>query len=453
MNLVCPSCQEPLSIPEQYAGQLMKCPACSNHFTVPSPEAIERAPIAESAADAPPDLGSLSPDVGDVNLSGGTVSPDGGLSGASSAAPDLVGNFIVPDAPDGAGIDDILKLACPFCSRPLAIQAAYAGQRMRCPYCSGAVIATDGADASPGDGLAAMEPPSEAEPPEEVTIFGETATQGESLIEQRDRREREYAEALERQRQYMHQVDEEIREMRRQREAASAVVEPDPVDAPDYGDVEGHLLGPESYGEEEMEARRQANARNREIASANRQRSNLQDREAGLLSSLEGARGAREGRNAQRRGSAQRRLLNRLPGSGMVNSGLALAKDIAEALGYADEQGSTAERELVSEAQQIRTLLEELLREMVNDGSSIAERNKGEELDSERSPKRSRAPSVSNPAPESGGRGERGERGPAGPRGPLRPARPVPPAGPPARGATAPSTLSRLLLLLRAAAS
>lgn len=427
MNLVCPSCQEPLSIPEQYAGQLMKCPACSGHFTVPSPEVIERAPIAESAADAPPDLGSLSPDVGDVNLSGGTVSPDGGLSGASSAAPDLVGNFIVPDAPDGAGIDDILKLACPFCSRPLAIQAAYAGQRMRCPYCSGAVIATDGADASPGDGLAAMEPPSEAEPPEEVTIFGETATQGESLIEQRDRREREYAEALERQRQYMHQVDEEIREMRRQREAASAVVEPDPVDAPDYGDVEGHLLGPESYGEEEMEARRQANARNREIASANRQRSNLQDREAGLLSSLEGARGAREGRNAQRRGSARERLFNRIPGASTFNSGMSLSKDLFEALGYGDESETDREQEMVTELQQIRSLLEEMVREAVNDGASVGERNIGEKDD------RHPWESVSNPPVqvEGGGGGGGGSRRRGGP---LRPPVHVPSAEEARRG-------------------
>jgi hypothetical protein len=35
MNLLCPSCQNPLSVPEQYAGQLMKCPLCNNNFTVP----------------------------------------------------------------------------------------------------------------------------------------------------------------------------------------------------------------------------------------------------------------------------------------------------------------------------------------------------------------------------------------------------------------------------------
>lgn len=36
MNLLCPNCQKMLTVPEQYAGQLMKCPLCSNNFTVPA---------------------------------------------------------------------------------------------------------------------------------------------------------------------------------------------------------------------------------------------------------------------------------------------------------------------------------------------------------------------------------------------------------------------------------
>lgn len=36
MNLLCPNCQKMLTVPEQYAGQLMKCPLCSNTFTVPA---------------------------------------------------------------------------------------------------------------------------------------------------------------------------------------------------------------------------------------------------------------------------------------------------------------------------------------------------------------------------------------------------------------------------------
>ena len=36
MNLLCPNCQKMLQVPEQYAGQLMKCPLCSGTFTVPA---------------------------------------------------------------------------------------------------------------------------------------------------------------------------------------------------------------------------------------------------------------------------------------------------------------------------------------------------------------------------------------------------------------------------------
>jgi hypothetical protein len=36
MNLLCPNCQKMLTVPEQYAGQLMKCPMCSTNFTVPA---------------------------------------------------------------------------------------------------------------------------------------------------------------------------------------------------------------------------------------------------------------------------------------------------------------------------------------------------------------------------------------------------------------------------------
>ena len=35
MNLLCPNCQKMLTVPEQYAGQLMKCPLCAGTFTVP----------------------------------------------------------------------------------------------------------------------------------------------------------------------------------------------------------------------------------------------------------------------------------------------------------------------------------------------------------------------------------------------------------------------------------
>ena len=60
MNLLCPNCQKMLTVPEQYAGQLMKCPLCSGTFTVP---ALPGAPSVEPAPafSSPPPAPSVSP--------------------------------------------------------------------------------------------------------------------------------------------------------------------------------------------------------------------------------------------------------------------------------------------------------------------------------------------------------------------------------------------------------
>lgn len=58
MNLLCPNCQKPLQVPEQYAGQLMKCPLCQGTFGVPAmpppPEAPPPAPEIFQPAPEPP---------------------------------------------------------------------------------------------------------------------------------------------------------------------------------------------------------------------------------------------------------------------------------------------------------------------------------------------------------------------------------------------------------------
>jgi hypothetical protein len=46
MNLLCPNCQKMLTVPEEFAGQLMKCPLCAGTFTVP---ALPGAPAASPA--------------------------------------------------------------------------------------------------------------------------------------------------------------------------------------------------------------------------------------------------------------------------------------------------------------------------------------------------------------------------------------------------------------------
>src|SRR5579871_1102703 len=35
MNLLCPNCQQMLTVPDEFAGQLMKCSLCNGTFTVP----------------------------------------------------------------------------------------------------------------------------------------------------------------------------------------------------------------------------------------------------------------------------------------------------------------------------------------------------------------------------------------------------------------------------------
>ena len=59
MNLLCPNCQKPLTVPEQYAGQPMRCPLCSGTFTVPAlptpaaPVSLRRRASADASV-APP---------------------------------------------------------------------------------------------------------------------------------------------------------------------------------------------------------------------------------------------------------------------------------------------------------------------------------------------------------------------------------------------------------------
>jgi hypothetical protein len=55
MNLLCPNCQNRLSVPEQNAGQLMKCPFCSKYFSVP---ALPQADAASAGSGIPSPVAS-----------------------------------------------------------------------------------------------------------------------------------------------------------------------------------------------------------------------------------------------------------------------------------------------------------------------------------------------------------------------------------------------------------
>lgn len=62
MNLLCPNCQKMLTVPEEYAGQLMKCPLCNGTFTVPALPTSAAAP-APVPAGLPPGPAPAEPDV------------------------------------------------------------------------------------------------------------------------------------------------------------------------------------------------------------------------------------------------------------------------------------------------------------------------------------------------------------------------------------------------------
>jgi hypothetical protein len=78
MNLLCPNCQKMLTVPEEFAGQLMKCPLCNGTFTVPGlpgaapppppppqPEpdlyTIRQDPVPPPSPPVPPPLSHLEP--------------------------------------------------------------------------------------------------------------------------------------------------------------------------------------------------------------------------------------------------------------------------------------------------------------------------------------------------------------------------------------------------------
>jgi len=101
MNLLCPNCQKMLTVPEQYAGQLMKCPLCSGTFTVPglpaAPPAAALPPPAETYGVHPetPPSPSASP------LTASPPTPPL-TSTASTAPPSTITGTPPPPRPPGA---------------------------------------------------------------------------------------------------------------------------------------------------------------------------------------------------------------------------------------------------------------------------------------------------------------------------------------------------------------
>ena len=59
MNLLCPACQKMITVPDQYAGQTMKCPLCSQLF--PAPVLPPANPLPPSVEPSPSSAGAARP--------------------------------------------------------------------------------------------------------------------------------------------------------------------------------------------------------------------------------------------------------------------------------------------------------------------------------------------------------------------------------------------------------
>lgn len=83
MNLLCPNCQKMLQVPEQYAGQQMKCPLCAGAFTVPAlPQMPAAATVPAGPKESAPAYVPPPPD--------SAASPHSGYATSPSAADDDV---------------------------------------------------------------------------------------------------------------------------------------------------------------------------------------------------------------------------------------------------------------------------------------------------------------------------------------------------------------------------
>src|SRR5262245_26948033 len=93
MNLLCPNCQRMLSVPEQYAGQLMKCPLCNGTFTVPAlPQ-----PLAGAAVGPPETVAAVAPGPPPGGQATETLASSAPAAGPPAPPPDSYG--VAPPAP------------------------------------------------------------------------------------------------------------------------------------------------------------------------------------------------------------------------------------------------------------------------------------------------------------------------------------------------------------------
>lgn len=106
MNLLCPNCQKMLTVPDHFAGQLMKCPLCDTTFTAPVlPAGTAATPVAASPVTAPSLPPPLSPPPSpELERSSEPLWPPPpdplGLSVPADSLPKPVPEVAPPQAPD-----------------------------------------------------------------------------------------------------------------------------------------------------------------------------------------------------------------------------------------------------------------------------------------------------------------------------------------------------------------
>src|SRR5947199_10754849 len=94
MEFLCPNCQKPMNVPDQFAGTLMKCPLCAAPITVPAlaPRPGPVPPVPPGPPATPP------PAVSVPRLSDTAVAPEPSPAPAPSTG-DYRGTFGFPIEP------------------------------------------------------------------------------------------------------------------------------------------------------------------------------------------------------------------------------------------------------------------------------------------------------------------------------------------------------------------
>src|SRR5271154_4684555 len=85
MEILCPNCQKKLTILEQYAGQMLKCPLCGGTFTAPALPPTPAVPAAETYGLQP--APAPAPQIFDKPTQVANTLPPGPAPSAPSAPP------------------------------------------------------------------------------------------------------------------------------------------------------------------------------------------------------------------------------------------------------------------------------------------------------------------------------------------------------------------------------